>query len=258
MSAPASSESRDAAIERLRPFQERAHNFEGWSFDDLGIRRLGPPLPWSYEDLVRASARGTSAVLDLGTGGGERLAALRDALPRIVVATEEWSVNAPVARDRLVPLGVAVVSATSRALPFTSRSFDLVIDRHEAFEPSEVYRLLRPGGTFVTQQVGAGDWSELGAHFPRRSDFSAEHARYAPELRRLGCNVRVREHRERVAYPSLGEFVYMLAVAPWTIPDFDVERDIDALLALEQDCLTDEGLEVTEHRYLLTARKPAY
>ena len=61
-----------------------------------------------------------------------------------------------------------------------------------------------------------------------------------------------------MAYPSLGEFVYMLSVASWTIPDFDVERDIDALLALERDGLTDEGFMVTEDRYLLTARKPAY
>jgi hypothetical protein len=50
----------------------------------------------------------------------------------------------------------------------------------------------------------------------------------------------------------------MLSVAVWTIPDFDVERDIDALLALERDCLTDEGFVVTEDRYLITARKPAY
>jgi len=251
------SESREAAIARLRPFAERASGFEGWSFD-LGVRRLGPAMPWSYDEIVRVAARGVHAVLDIGTGGGERLALLRDALPRNVVATEPWSVNAPVARDRLAPLGVDVVHASSRVLPFADRSFNLVIDRHEEFEPSEVRRVLRHSGAFVSQQVGVGDWGELNAHFPRREDFADELRRYAPELRALGFNVTVREHQERVAYPSLGEFVYMLAVASWTIPDFDVERDIDALLALERDCLTDDGFVVTEDRYLLTARIPAY
>jgi hypothetical protein len=59
-----------------------------------------------------------------------------------------------------------------------------------------------------------------------------------------------------VAYPSLGEFVYMLAVASWTIPAFDLEADLDALLALEADCLRDEEFVVTEDRYLIIARKP--
>lgn len=250
-------ESREAAVARLRPFQERAQGFEGWSFD-LGLRRLGPPLPWSYDDHVRVAARGAHDVLDIGTGGGERIASLRDALPRNVVATEEWSVNAPVARDRLAPLDVHVVHASSRVLPFADRSFNLVIARHEAFEPSEVVRVLRHSGGLITQQVGPENWRELAPHFPRRQDSRDELGRYAPELRALGLNVTVREHHERIAYPSLGEFVYMLSVANWTIPDFDVERDIDALLALERDCLADEGFVVTDHRLLLTARIPAY
>jgi SAM-dependent methyltransferase len=253
----AASGDREAAIERLRPFQERARGFSGWSFD-LGERRLGPPMPWSYEEHVRGFARGVSAVLDMGTGGGERLAAVRDALPSMVVATEEWHVNAPVARERLRPLGVEVVRSSSLVLPFVDQAFDLVINRHEELDPAEVVRVLRTGGAFVTQQVGRGNWDELVSHFPRLHDWGDQLGGYRDALRAFGYNVTVHEHRERVAYPSLGEFVYMLAVANWTIPDFDVERDIDALLALEQDCLTDEGFVVTEERYLLTARKPAY
>ena len=251
------SESREAAVERLRPFQERARGFSGWKFG-VDARHLGPPLPWDYPDHVRGFARGATSVLDMGTGGGERLAEMRDALPRRVVATEGWSVNAPVAHARLTPLGVEVVHAAEEVLPFATNAFDLVINRHSSIDPIEVDRVLRPGGAFVTQQVGRGNWDELAPHFPRLHDFGDQLGRYSRELRELGFNVTAHEHRERVAVPSLGEFVYMLAVASWTIPDFDVERDVDALLALERDCLTDEGFVVSEERYLLTARKPAY
>ncbi len=48
----------------------------------------------------------------------------------------------------------------------------------------------------------------------------------------------------------------MLTVAPWTIPDFDIDRDLDALLAVERDCRTDEGLVLTESRYLIVVEKP--
>ena len=253
----AATEDREAALARLRPWVERARGFSGWSFD-LGERWLGPPMPWSYEEHVRGFARGMSAVLDIGTGGGERLASLRDALPSMVVATEEWPVNAPVARERLAPLGVDVVHASDDVPPFATNSFDLVINRHSSFDPAEVVRLLRPGGAFLTQQVGRGNWDELVPHFPRLHDWGDQLGGYSDAFRSLGFNVTIHEHRQRVAYPSLGEFVYMLAVASWTIPDFDVEREIDALLNLEQDCLTDEGFVVTEDRYLLTARKPSY
>lgn len=249
---------REAAIERLRPWVERARDFSGWSFDLLRERRLGPSFPWDYLQHVRGFARGTRALLDMGTGGGERLAELSDALPSRVVATEEWHVNAPVARDRLRPLGVEVVRSSSLVLPFVDRAFDLVINRHEELDPAEVVRVLRPGGVFLTQQVGRGNWGEIGARFPRATEWGDSLGLYLEEFRSLGFNVTVQQHRARVAYPSLGEFVYMLAVASWTIPDFDVERDVDALLALEEDCLTDEGFVVTEERYLLTARKHAY
>lgn len=39
-------------------------------------------------------------------------------------------------------------------LPFKDSSFDVVANRHESFDVGEVYRVLRPGGYFVTQQVG--------------------------------------------------------------------------------------------------------
>lgn len=251
------SESREATVERLRPFAERARGFSGWKFG-VDARHLGPPLPWDYEDHVRGFARGVTSVLDMGTGGGERLAALRDALPELVVATEGWSVNAPVARARLAPLGVDVVLAAEEVLPFATNAFDLIINRHSSVDPAEVARVLRPGGAFVSQQVGRANWKELAPHFPRLNDWGDQLGQYSQGFRDLGFNVTVHEHRERVAVPSLGEFVYMLSVASWTIPDFDVERDVDALLALERDCLTEEGFVVTEDRYLLTARKPAY
>ena len=34
-------------------------------------------------------------------------------------------------------------------------SFDLVINRHEIFGAKEVFRALKPGGLFLTHQVGA-------------------------------------------------------------------------------------------------------
>ncbi len=82
-------------------------------------------------------------------------------------------------------------------------------------------------------------------------------ARYTQELGSLGFEVELKDHDFKVAYASLGDFVYLLCVTPWTIPGFDVERDLEALLAFEADRLTEDGIVVTECRFLLTAHKPA-
>ncbi len=248
---------RKAELARLRPWVQAARDFSGWDFSKVHVRELEPGPPWDYEALVREAAAGQRRILDMGTGGGELLADLREALPEKVVATEEWDINAPVAYRRLSPLGVDVVWCASLLLPFSKGSFELVINRHEALDSVEVARVLTPGGLLLTQQVGMHNNHELRPFFPRMNDADDDFARYTQELAARGFEVESKDHDFKVAYASLGDFVYLLCVTPWTIPGFDVERDLEALLAFEADRLTEDGIVVTECRFLLTARKPA-
>ncbi len=159
----------DQARERLRPYVERAQGFSGW-MAYVENRPLGPGHPWDYLGRARELITDTDSVLDLGTGGGERFGQLCQDHAGRAVATEEWQVNAPVAAARLRPLGVGVVRCLSVEPPFAAESFDLVLDRHEELSPAEVARILRPGGTVLTQQV-FNHWKELVRFFPRMTDF---------------------------------------------------------------------------------------
>jgi protein-L-isoaspartate O-methyltransferase len=81
------------------------------------------------------------SMLDMGTGGGERLASLQP-LPKVTYATEAYAPNVPIARKRLEPLGVKVVQIMSDDnLPFANKTFDLIINHHEAYSVKEVYRI---------------------------------------------------------------------------------------------------------------------
>jgi SAM-dependent methyltransferase len=245
-------------LEHLRPYRERARVFAGWSFPDIRMKHLGPQPPWDYEALVRAYAAHATAILDLGTGGAEFFERVTRGVSARIVATEAWRVNAPLARARLAPSGGRVVRASAESgLPFRAAAFDLIVARHEALDPADVARILRPGGLVVTQQVGSENWSELARHFPRRADFGDHLASYRDAFRTAGLEVEVRSHEWKVAYETLGDFVFMLLVAPWEIPDFDPVRDVDALLALDDDLRRPHGIEVTFSRYLIVARKPS-
>ena len=67
----------------------------------------------------------------------------------------------------------------------------------------------------------------------------------------------VQAHEVLAAYEGLGGFVYMLCIAPWEVPDFDpLGADLAALLELERELTTPDGLVLTDGRYIIEARKP--
>ena len=58
--------------------------------------------------------------------------------------------------------GITVVKThADDRLPFENNFFDVVITRHESFDLSEVNRVLKQGGRFITQQVGGKNDYEI-------------------------------------------------------------------------------------------------
>jgi SAM-dependent methyltransferase len=250
-------ESREAALQRLRPWVERARSFSGWDLSEVEPRLLDPGPPWDYEQLARDLVSESTNVLDIGTGGGEVLSRLVPGSSARFVATEQWHVNAPVAARRLRLLGVEVIRAQSLRLPFAAESFDVILNRHEEMDPTAVAAMLNPGGTVLTQQVGDDLWIEVRDYFPRWVVFEGIFESYVQQFNSAGLAVDARQHRYKAAYKNLGEFLYLLALTSWQLPDLDLERDLDPLLALEAGLTTPDGLVVTESRDLIIARKPS-
>jgi SAM-dependent methyltransferase len=148
----------ERAREQIRPYIERARRFSGWAFDEFASAPLEPSEPWNYEARAGDLLRTAKSVLDMGTGGGEVFERLCSSFGGRAVATESWSLNAPVAAARLRPRGASVVQCHSLRLPFRREAFDLVLNRHEELDPAEVARVLSPGGRLLTQQVGRAWW----------------------------------------------------------------------------------------------------
>jgi len=178
-------------------------------------------------------------MLDMGTGGGEWLTAL-PFRPSHTVATEAWAPNVPVARERLAPLGIHVVQVEGAPdnmlqtfdqdggdLPFETGSFDLVVNRHESFLAAEVARVLRPGGSFITQQLGDGvfrEFSELLRAGPQLHDPWCL-AQAVDQIEKAGLSVmRSAEGREEVTFADVGALAWYIKMVPWTVPGFTIAR----------------------------------
>ncbi len=193
-----------------------------------------------------------SAALDLQTGGGEVLAYLagKAAYQGLLVATESWRPNIPVAAANLER-----VIATN-GMPFRDATFDLVTSRHPvATDWDEVARVLRPGGRYLSQQIGAGSNRELSEAMmgplppPRANDAG-------PAATAAGLEVlEVRAESLRAEFYDIAAVAHFLRKVIWTVPDFTVEKYRDRLRAVHEE-ITVKGMFVSyAKRVLIEARK---
>jgi len=239
---------------------EQAQPFTGWDFSHLNGRMIEDQAPWSYSARAAELMKQSSAMIDLGTGGGERLLTLREYWPNKVVVAEDYPPNFKLATDRLSPLGVSVlnVSLTDEApMPFANGEFDLALNRHSGFNSREVARILTAGGTFLTQQIH-GLWAEdLLAVFdaqPRWPDATPE--KYLPRLQSARLHlVDLQEWSGRLIFTDVGAIVYYLKAVPWLVPGFSVESHLKYLLKLQERLDAGEELSFRARKYLIEVRK---
>ena len=142
--------------------EEAIAHIHGWDFSHLNGRWEDEDvLPWDYKTEVLAALRPDSRILDMDTGGGEFLLSLHHP-HHLTAAIENYPPNVELCKEVLLPLGIDFKAAAADGpLPFPDNTFDLVLNRHGSFDPAEVFRILKPGGVFLTQQVGEDNDREL-------------------------------------------------------------------------------------------------
>jgi SAM-dependent methyltransferase len=234
--------------------------FFGWDFSLIADRWKTNEPSWDYPAVARNRMQEISSMLDLDTGGGELFSSLAP-FPPSTWATESYPPNIPVARSRLEPLGVKVISNYSdAAIPLPDASLDLVLDRHGSYSETELIRLLKSGGSFITEQVGGQNDIRLNELLQEKVEF--EYSYWTKDLitRRLkkaGFELlNVLEEFPLAEFTDIGAVVFYLRIIPWQVTGFNVDKYRDKLYAIHQDILAHGPLQVYDHRILVEARKP--
>jgi SAM-dependent methyltransferase len=139
---------------------------DGWDFSWLDGRASEQRPSWRYAHTMGKRMAHAAVGLDIQTGGGEVLADVPQLAAR-TAATESWQPNLARAATLLRPRGVTVVAANdSEGLPFADNTFDLVVSRHPVTTCwDEISRVLAPGGTYFSQQIGPASVFELVEFF---------------------------------------------------------------------------------------------
>lgn len=237
---------------------EEQASFLGWVFSRLDKRWEMESLPWDYSTIVNTYRKDEMSVLDMGTGGGEYLLTFNHPYHNTFV-TEGYPPNYELCKETLEPLGITVRFCDDDILPYDNQQFDLVINRHESFDLREVYRVLKPNGIFITQQVGAYNNHEL-------SQFLLGHENPINDAYTLNTNlnwanslsfkvIQSDEYYAQLKFFDIGALVYYAKIIEWEFPGFSVNSCLQSLQELQRKLTKQGWIDTIEHRYLMVLKK---
>ncbi|MFE7751916.1 class I SAM-dependent methyltransferase [Streptomyces sp. NPDC057428] len=239
-----------------------AASVDGWDFSWFDGRATEERPSWGYARAMADRMGAARAALDIQTGGGEVLASA-PVLPPLTVATESWPPNVARATALLHPRGAVVVAdADEPPLPFGDDAFDLVVSRHPVTTWwEEIARVLAPGGTYFSQQVGRESVFELVEYFlgpltaEERGARDPQDARKAAEAAGLEVTD-LRAERLRVEFRDIGAVVHFLRKVIWMVPGFTVDAYLPQLRSLHRLIESDGPFVAHSARFLIEALKP--
>ena len=241
--------------------EERIAHIHGWDFSHIDDRYTEcEHLPWDYRDVIFKYLKPDMKLLDIDTGGGEFLLSLKHPFAN-TAATEAYPPNVQLCRETLLPLGIDFKAADGKGkLPFADRAFDMVIDRHGDFNAEEIHRVLKPGGYFVTQQVGAENDRELvELLLPEQTQFPfpEQYLNLTVEkFRNAGFGILEQQECYRpIRFFDVGALVWFARIIEWEFPGFSVDRCLPNLIRAQEMVESQGYVEGSTHRFLLAAMK---
>jgi SAM-dependent methyltransferase len=249
----------DILTDSWKAEEELAH-IHGWDFSHIAGRYTEQDdLPWDYREMILQHLTPEMKLLDIDTGGGEFLRSLNHPCEN-TAATENYLPNVQLCRNVFTPLGIDFHAVDGKGmLPFEDNRFDIVINRHGDFNAAEIYRVLKPGGLFITQQVGAENDRELVMLLCGEVPlpFPEQYLNIMSGIfQDAGFEILKAEEAFRpIRFFDVGALVWFARIIQWEFPDFSVDTHLEGLLNAHQILEENGCIEGTTHRFLLMARK---
>ena len=252
-------------------FYESVNN---WDFSS--IKRIEENLTdWDMYDVIGRVVTKDSKILDLGTGGGEKvLKHFSDV--KEVLGTDYSGAMIETAQKNLKKSGRKNI--TFRVMDNLSMDtpedyFDVVVARHTVIDPVQIYNTLKPGGTLVVRGVDRLDCWELKRMFGRGQGYrdvkSISQIDYEAILDAGFSDVELVPIHVREYYASSEDLLKLLYKTPILV-DFSEEElnenKNNRHSIIESDLLdnfirahhTKKGILLIRRYYGITARKKNY
>ncbi len=240
--------------------EESIARIHGWDFSHIeGRYEEENDLPWDYKAEILSRLSHDMKILDIDTGGGEFLLSLGHPYEN-TSCMEGYPPNAELCEKTLTPLGIDFRTGNADKIPFADDSFDMVINRHGDFDEKEINRVLKKGGVFITQQVGAYNDRELvnllyGENAPVPfPDQTLEKAR--EKIEKAGFSIEnAMEHFGSIRFFEIGALVWFARIIEWEFPSFSVDKFLPQIECAQRQIEENSSVSGRTHRFFLICKK---
>jgi len=140
-----------------------------WSFDEFEIESE-KLTNWDLYEILRKVTDENSKILDLGTGGGEKVLSRFPEYAKEILGTDYSSAMIETANKNLKESGRSNVSfrlMNNLAMDVLDDYYDVVVARNTITDPKQIFKALKPGGVLLVHGVDMFDCYELKLIFGR-------------------------------------------------------------------------------------------
>lgn len=241
-------------------FYDKVGEVNGWDFSQVESKT--EEVAWDFYSEAAARSAPGCVLLDIGTGGGENVLKIAERFAFVVgIDLSEAMIETARANLRQLKRGnIRFLPMAAESLQFPAGFFDTVTSRHCSFDAQEAARVLRPGGIFLTQQVGEADKANLKEASGRGQAFGKQDGslkgRYIKELEAAGfADIQSFAYDADEYYRRPEDLLFLLQHTP-IIPDFGkLPQDLEKFNKFIEQNRTDKGIRTNSRRFLLIAKK---
>ncbi|MBT6774826.1 class I SAM-dependent methyltransferase [Candidatus Woesearchaeota archaeon] len=235
----------------------------GWDFNEIFKRVKTIDKKWNFLEIVKNHLKKKTILLDIGTGGGEKLLQIAKFVEKAYgIDISKGMITT--AKKNLVKSNLSNVEfklADANKLPFPKNYFDIITCKHAPFSTKELFRVLKPNGIFITQQVGERDKQNIKDIFERGQCFEEKDNtsmnKYIQKLKQFKFKIIKKEIYNATQYfHNMKDIIFLLKNTP-IIPHFDIEKDKKFLEEFEKKYKTKKGIKTNSNRYLIISKKSA-
>lgn len=241
-------------------FYEKVGRSNGWDFSKIQSSSEG--VRWDFYEEVIKRGKKTDILLDIGTGGGENIIRIAPSLFFLIgIDLSKGMLETAIANlKKSNAANVRFFHMAADELQFPTEFFDIVSSCHAPFFSGEVFRVLKKGGLFLTQQVSEADKLNIKKAFGRGQAFDetdgALKERYIRELTNAGfSNIQSFDYDAAEYYQRPSDLIFLLKHTP-IIPNFGQDKkDFEILNDFIKNNESEKGIRTNSKRFLLIAQK---
>ncbi|MBQ9792305.1 MAG: class I SAM-dependent methyltransferase [Clostridia bacterium] len=231
----------------------------GWNFTKLNIQ-TEQDVNFNYYEEVAKNINENTVMLDIGCGSADKSSIyFKNAKKIIQIDIEEEMLKKAKAnviknaeKDAYkFELGIG---NGYEKLPYQNQTFDLVVSRHCGANMQEVFRVLKKGGKFISQDIDKYDCWALKQMFKRGQNYNRKKTIKQKTIDKcLSLNfqkVELLNIKQTEYYKTKEDLIYLLERTP-ILNEFDLTKDEAILNKYIEKYSTNKGIQLNRCLYAI-------